>query len=280
MYAVQFDLNRQAFDSSDILFLSSTLIDSPIKSFSYRPASVSDPTPRVYAVLEGGAIRTAAYSPNMNLLAWTRMSTSNSGAEVLHVTSGGLATYFVVRDDVADCYQVWVDTGGADSPVIGDFITIAQVDAQLRIQVDQPYWGGTLAITTTASNPVIIGYATASASGVVDLSNFSVTSGDYVYYMFAYDATLRMLPVAASDSRGPMLNRKRRLVRASVDVLDSVQIYLNTRPLLPQVNPRGDTFTGVYSTRMLGWNYNDELEIQAPSIYRARIRSITREIST
>lgn len=279
IFAVQFDFNRQAFASSDITFLSSQLFDQRVSSFSYRAASPTDPTPRVY-VVAGGEVRTAAYATSLNLLAWTRVSTSNSNAQALLVTSSSLATYFVVRDEVADCYQVWVDTGEPASWVIGDFISITQVDSQTKIQVNQPYRGAVLAITTATTSPTILGYVTADSSGEADLTSLSVAAGDYVYYMFDYDATLRLLPVAASDARGPMLNRKRRLVRALVDVLSSVQIYVNSRPLLPEVNPNGDTFTGVYSIRMLGWAYTDQLEITAPSIYRARIRSVTREVST
>lgn len=280
LYAVQFDLNRQAFESSDLAFLSSQIISSPIKSFSYRAASPEDPTPRVYITLEDGGIRAAAYATNLNLLAWVRVSTSNSGAKVLHVTSSSLASYFVVRDETADCYQIWVDEGGASTDVIGDFLSKARVDAQKKITVGQPFRGGVLAITSEAPNATLLGYATADASGEADLSGLQVSQGDIVQYMFSYEAQMKLLPVAASDARGAMLNRKRRLVRALVDVLDSNQIFLNARPLLPEVNPDDSLFTGVYSTRMLGWNYTDELEISAPSIYRARIRSVTREIST
>lgn len=98
---------------------------------------------------------------------------------------------------------------------------------------------------------------------------------------YPYSAKFRPLPFAEPDQRGPMLGRKRRLVRAIFSVEDSVSLLANDVPVLQQtgesqarqLTPR----TGEFDCRFLGWTTRDRLEVEAMSPYDATIRALVRE---
>lgn len=77
LFAVQFSLSSQSFQSSDITFLAPHLFSSDVESVTYRPATHLDPTPRIFVLLESGEVMTAAYEPDRNLIAWSRFEFTN-----------------------------------------------------------------------------------------------------------------------------------------------------------------------------------------------------------
>ena len=98
---------------------------------------------------------------------------------------------------------------------------------------------------------------------------------------YPYSARFVPLPFAEPDNRGPLLGRKRRLIRALFSVQDAGQLLVNNQPLLPQVGEgQSDELTsrtGHYEVRMLGWTAEDRLEVEAVSPYHAIIRAMLRE---
>lgn len=280
LFAVQFSLSRQAFQSTDITFLAPHLFDHDVVSVTYRPATHLDPTPRLFVRLTNGDAITAAYDPDQNLLAWSRLGFT-TGGHLIGVNASELAVYFTFRDEQNDCYYITYYDGDYKADLFGDVPLVALVKSGGNIQVEQPYYNKTIAIVVEDGRTYrFAGFATADSNGDASLSGLGgITPGTVVNYMFGYDAELRMLPVSAADARGPMLNRKRRLVRTLVDVLDTWQLYLDHDPMIPPVAKPSDTVTGVYAQRMLGWTYTDELSFRAPYTFKARLRSVTREVS-
>lgn len=280
LFAVQFSLSRQAFESTDITFLAPHLFEHNVASVTYRPATHLDPTPRLFVRLVSGDVLTAAYDPDQNLLAWSRIDFT-AGARLISLNASELAVYFVYRDETNDCYYLAFYDGDYTQDLFGDLVFTALVRADETIQVEQPYYNKTVALVVDYGDSYrFAGFATADSNGIASVSHLqAVDNGMHVYYMFGYTAELHMLPVAAEDARGMMLNRKRRLVRTLIDVLDTWQLYVNHDPMVPPVAKPYDTVTGVYTKRMLGWGYTDELLLRAPYTFKARIRSVTREMS-
>lgn len=98
---------------------------------------------------------------------------------------------------------------------------------------------------------------------------------------YPYDGEVRMLPFAAPDGRGPILGRKRRLIRTIVAVEDAAALLVNDEPLLPMTGEGQSrqltNRTGEYEVRTLGWTTSDEVVIRAVSPYDATVRAVLRE---
>lgn len=101
---------------------------------------------------------------------------------------------------------------------------------------------------------------------------------------YPYSARFEPLPFAEPDRRGPIMGRKRRLVRAIFSVQEAANILVNNTPLLPQTPNTGGVQltpqTGEFEVRLLGWSGNDELLVESMSPYHATIRAMLREYNS
>ncbi|TVR96493.1 MAG: hypothetical protein EA406_11830 [Rhodospirillales bacterium] len=113
------------------------------------------------------------------------------------------------------------------------------------------------------------------------LIEISAPDADNLVIGYPYSAKFKPLPLNQPDGRGPMLGRKRRLIRAILSVEDAANLLANEIPVLPASgDDQGVEYTpltGEYEVRMLGWTTKDELEIEAVSPYHAVIRAMLRE---
>lgn len=98
---------------------------------------------------------------------------------------------------------------------------------------------------------------------------------------YPYRARFDALPFAEPDGRGPIMGRKRRLIRTIVSVEDAAALLVNDIPLLPATGEgQGRELTkrtGEFEVRTLGWTDSDEVVIEAVSPYDATIRAMLRE---
>jgi len=97
-----------------------------------------------------------------------------------------------------------------------------------------------------------------------------------------FQSRIDLLPVQINDERGGTLNRKKRLVRTMVSVKGAYQLFVNNEPLFGstgrQYNAKLPRRDGVYERRMLGFDERAGVTLEAGSVYRARVLSITREV--
>jgi len=98
---------------------------------------------------------------------------------------------------------------------------------------------------------------------------------------YPYSAKFQPLPMAQPDGQGPIMGRKRRLIRAILSVEDAASILVEGQPLLPMTGEgqsrKLTARTGEFEVRVLGWTSNDEIQIEAMSPYHATIRAMLRE---
>lgn len=145
-------------------------------------------------------------------------------------------------------------------------------------------------VGTWAEGFGFLGFRTIRQQGtrlVVDLDPPGATTETYPDQLvigYPYSARFQPLPFAEPDRRGPILGRKRRLIRAIFSVENAASMLVNNTPLLPQTsNTSGGQLTpqtGEFPVRLLGWSGNDELEIESMSPYHATIRAMLREYNT
>jgi len=122
---------------------------------------------------------------------------------------------------------------------------------------------------------------------VVDMDPPGATTETYPEQLvvgYPYSARFEPLPFAEPDRRGPILGRKRRLIRAIFSVEEAANIMVNNTPLLPQTSNTGGLQltrqTGEFEVRLLGWSGNDELLVESMSPYHATIRAMLREYNS
>ena len=286
LFLVQFEFQSQSFASQDITLLATHLFQQPVYQLVYRPATGRDSTARIYALLDDGTVRVCAFAPGQNVLAWSRVEFSfGAGLKVVSLTASPDTVYFLFYDPVGGRYILTFegeDTGLSDimdmpfqalmngqSFLVPPMFAGAQVGVFLRtppFSEDNYEWLGTFPVVAGTPPRVIL--------------PAEVPADSAVRFGAVYDAEAELLPPVDADKRGTMLNRKTRIVRVLVDLLDSSQLYIEGSPIQAEIPARaGQRVTGVYSKRLLGWKTRRTTELSVPSIYSARVRSVTREVS-
>ena len=287
LFLVQFDFQSQAFSSQDITLLATHLFKQRVHQIVYRPATDQDSTARIYALLVDGTVRACAFSPGQNVLAWSQVEFSGGvGMKVVSLTSSPDTVYFLFYDPVGGRYILAFE---ADHTGLSDIMDMpfqalmngqkfkappmflgAQVGVFLRtapFTEDHYEWLGTFPVEAGITVPEVTLPA-------------EVPPDSAVRFGGVYDGEVELLPPIDDDKRGTMLNRKTRIVRVLVDLLESSQMYVEGSPLQAEIPANaGQRLTGVYSKRLLGWKVRRTTVLFVPNIYNARLRSVTREVS-
>lgn len=292
LMTVAFDETVRGYLPSDLTVLAPHLFHSPIRRTAYRPATATDPSPRVVVLLEDNSVRVCTLDQGENVASWARLTPGGARAAVRDVVSTTGSLYFLV------------ETGSTMSPGPHWFVTrmappreedYYTMDFTTEVEV-LPYGesGARISIPTVlyVETPLAIisedrgflAVRTYEGYGVLDVSDLGLEPGDHVLIGLPYRSLLELLPVAVpGDARGGFLNRKRRVVRALVSVAEAYQLFVNDHPLY---GGTGDVLgselpqrTGVHPYYQLGWSEHDKLTIEAASVYRAHILSVTREVN-
>ena len=130
-------------------------------------------------------------------------------------------------------------------------------------------------IEGTADDRMVVTFDPASVTSNTANQPTALTIG------YPYSAKFIPLPMAQPDGQGPILGRKRRLIRAILSVEDAAAILADGNPIMPMTGEGQSTDltarTGEFEVRMLGWTTSDELVIEVMSPYDAIIRAMLRE---
>lgn len=292
LFAVQFDFARQAFASSDITFLVPHLFQSDVVEVSYRPATLDDPTNRLFVVQEDGSLRGCSYSPDQNILGWSRNTIDNQrNHEALSVTNSREYVFVLFWAGVF-ARSVGLSASAYHLACFRPMQRTMSPSLVGRLRMDFEY-SDTFGVypvpaffrQTTVSvvnGPgKYVGEYDVPADGTWDDSFIPNPVDRIAPYTIGYqfDATVELLPSATSDNRGSNINRKRRLVRTLVDLYQTDQARINGLEVISTLAQAPEGHTGVYSKRFLGWGYRDETKLEILGRDLGRIRSVTREVS-
>jgi hypothetical protein len=124
-----------------------------------------------------------------------------------------------------------------------------------------------------------VGFFDVTTTLDIDESDFD----DELIVGIVYKSRLDMLPVVLELRNGQTLNRKHRLVRVLLSVDEAYELTVNNEPMFGTLATNTTTGfakrVGTFERRFFGWHERPETRIEASSIYRAKLRSVTREVS-
>jgi len=196
---------------------------------------------------------------------------SRSSAEGVHYYTG-----YLERDNDTPFVMEWTKKYSVSSGTLEDSEPGAGEPPTV-------YAGGTVAIVSPTKG--FLGFYTIDSGATsldgLDLSSY-LTDGD-VFVGVPFGSRLVLLPVVIDDGQGSTLNRPHRMVRMIVHVWDTYQINIDGTPLFSatgtEFGQRLSPKNGSFEQRLLGWAERDAIEIRSASTYKAKILSVTREVS-
>lgn len=275
LFSARFDLSRQGFITNNLSVLSPQILDAGVVSFTYRPATRLDFTPRALVLKTDGTIAVCTLFEEEEVLGWSRLepppgfefkAVAAASDEILTVVERD-GTWFLSRLDF-----------DVEAGYLLDFAETFSVTAGV-VAVTDPLLDG---LNVAVLDPTL-GYLGAYdvVDGDIDLTEFDGLSEEVIVGIQIVDE-LSLLPAVTQERTGVILNQKRRVPRVMVSVNETRQVFVNGLPILPSLDISEELRpqTGVFQQWGLGWTSQDELRIEGATIYPARILSVTREVVT
>ena len=269
MHTITYDFSRDGFVGTDLSRLAPHLMEPRVRCVAFRPTTIRDPSPRIFTIMDDFSMRTCAYQEAENLIAWSRISMSQSYVPV------GLATtseqvYLVIKNLFSDSNRpttfedyrfvnetadVFDDYGSVANAVSDDddlgvmtgalpayFLARLNVDttSEFLLDFEQQYTltnGVAMLERPNQYSPLVVISTTRgflgfySSTSVIDIGD--PTANDTIIVGSAFSSRLDMLPPAINDDgTGGRLNRLMRVARAVVSVRNTHQLSVNGEPLL------------------------------------------------
>ncbi len=272
--AVTFDDARNGFVSTDLSLLAPHLLLEGVRDLIYRPGTRNDRTPRVFVHTDEKNVRTCTLAEQQNVVAWSRVELADGykiqalGASpddvFMLVLCPDEETYVLARFDFErDAFYLF-DMEWTYTAVAG-VVALEEIHHNTTVAVlDGSRFVGFFDVTTTLD---------------IDESDFD----DELIVGIVYKSRLDMLPVVLEVRNGQTLNRKHRLVRVLLSVDEAYELTVNNEPMFGTLATNTTTGfakrVGTFERRFFGWHERPETRIEASSIYRAKLRSVTREVS-
>lgn len=289
IFGVRYDYQREGFISNDLTLLAPHLFEDKIRELQFRPSVSGDSTPRLFALLDSGKIRTAALSEEQNVVAWSRFDVEGGFVPLsIASSSDGLFVFFgdmgnKVPGEGMYHMLTWY-APNMDFSYIMDFPKEYTPTPENKItNMEMFHTYRTVAVVSDLHGFLgfyDVGPAPDSLLGELDLSHIGGDLGR-ITVGIPFVSRLEMLPVVFDTGRGLSLNRKIRMLRAMLSVRGTYQLFVNDQPLFGVIGAQLGKLperNGVFEKRMLGWLNKDMVTVESASVYPATILSITREV--
>lgn len=274
--AVRFDDASRGYVGQDISLLAPHLLIDRIKDIVYRPGTQNDRASRIFVQLDTNDMRTCTLSENENVIAWSRM-TLPTGFQVRAIATSPDDFYAIVQCPDEETFVLTeLDVGSTD------FYLMDLVDEVTAT-------AGVATVTNMHKDTTVAVLDESRFVGFFETDNTTLDIGDAEFdgtltIGVTFASLLDMLPVILPETqRGASLNRKHRLVRVLISVEEAYEMSINGEPLFGTLAVNDVTGfqkrSGTYERRFLGWHERPKTEIEVTSIYRAKLRSVTREVN-
>lgn len=275
LQAVRFEEARAGFVGEDISLLSPHLLENQVRDFVFRPGTRADRAPRIFVLTDEKEFRTCTFSETENVVAWSRAS---------------LADGYVVQAIAASSDDLYALVKCPNGALVLSQLDVGNTEFYLMdMELEYTATAGVVALNDVHKNSTVavldgsrfIGYFEVTDTLDIGEDDFN---GELVVGV-TYESTLEMLPVVLADTfDGGTLNRKHRLVRVIVSVEEAYEMSVNGEPLFGTLAVNDVTGfkkrNGAFERRFFGWSERPETRIAVSSLYRAKLRSVTREVST
>ncbi len=277
---IQFDDNVQGFVEQDLSILAPHLLRDRIKDMAFRPATRADRVPRVFVLDDENQLRACALQERENVAAWSRLTVPDTVTPVA-LTSSADQVFVLVTTQDGDTTEFRLLRLEEDDSEYFVMDFQQQYAYAETLGLDAIFADSTVVVVS--ENRGFLGFFDVNSDAEIDLSDFSGESIETVFVGFPFGSRLDLLPVVIDDGRGGTLNRKHRIIRALLSVRGTYQLFVDGEPLFGSVGTQlGQEIpeqNGTFERRMLGWSERDEVRIEAAAVYRAKILSVTREVS-
>ncbi len=272
---VAFNDTRAGFIGNDISLLAPHLLVNRVKDMVFRPGTQFDRAPRIFVITDELEVRTCTYAEAEEVIAWSRISFAEGFQPRAIATSPDdfFALLKCPKDDTYVLSILDIDNPEFYVMDLAQQYTLTNGVAALS-DIHQE---STVAVLDGSR---FLGFFDTTTELDIGDSDFN----DDVVIGITYASKLDMLPVVitGSGSRGGTLNRKQRLVRVLVGVEEAYELSVNDEPLFGTVAVNDVTGfakrQGTYERRFFGWEEQPRTEITATGLYRAKLRSVSREV--
>ena len=272
--AVRFEESRAGFIGEDISLLSPHLLINQVRDIVFRPGTRADRAPRIFLLTDAKELRTCTLSETENVVAWSRISFSD-GYEVQAIATSPDDLYALVKCPNGTLVLSELDVGSTEFYLMDmafEYTATAGV-----VALNDIHKNTTVAVLDGSR---FVGYFEVTDTLDIGEDDFN---GELIVGI-TYASNLEMLPVVIADTfDGGTLNRKHRLVRVIVSVEEAYEMSVNNEPLFGTLAVNDVTGfkkrNGSFERRFLGWAERPETTIAVSSLYRAKLRSVTREVN-
>lgn len=272
--AVRFEEARAGFVGEDISLLSPHLLANQVRDIVFRPGTRSDRAPRIFLLTDAKELRTCTFSETENVIAWSRISFAD-GYEVQAIATSPDDLYALVKCPNGTLVLSELDVGSTEFYLID--MEFAYTATAGVVALNDIHKDTTVAVLDGSR---FVGYFEVTNTLDIGEEDFN---GELIVGI-TYASNLEMLPVVLADTfDGGTLNRKHRLVRVIVSVEEAYEMSVNNEPLFGTLAVNDVTGfkkrNGSFERRFLGWTERPETTIAVSSLYRAKLRSVTREVN-
>jgi hypothetical protein len=272
--AVTFDDTRNGFVNTDFSLLAPHLLTEGIRDLVYRSGTKNDRTPRIFVHTDEKNVRTCTLAEQQNVIAWSRITVADN--YTIEAVGASPDTVFLIMQcpDEETYVLCRLDFESLDFYLLDmewKYTAVAGV-----VSLENMHHDTTVAVLDGSR---FVGFFDVTDTLDIDEADFD----DELVVGIPYNSKITMLPVNVDTRDGGTLNRKHRLVRVLVSVDEAYELSINGQPVFGTLATNTTTGfakrEGTYEKRFFGWSERPETRIEASSIYRARIRSVTREVS-
>ena len=271
--AVRFDDASRGYIGQDLSLLAPHLLFNQVRDIIFRPGTKNDRAPRIFVLTDPWEMRTCTIAEDQNVIAWSRISLAE-GYIVKAIGASPDDVYAIVKCPADDVFVISRLAFEETQFFLMDFTEPYQATAGI-VSLDPMHHNSTVAVLD--GNRFVGFFDTTTTLDIDEDFDGELLVG------ITFASRLDLLPVVIpQDQRGATLNRKHRLVRVLVSVEEAYQLSVNGEPLFGTLST--DTTTGfprregTFERRFLGWSERPETIIEVTSIYRAKLRSVSREV--
>jgi len=272
--SVQFNDQRAGFIAQDISLLAPHLLVNRIQDLVFRPGTQNDRAPRIFVLTDEQELRSCTFAEQENVVAWNRI-TFAEGIEPRAIATSPDDFFAILRTPDDSFVLTQLDVENTEFYLMDLALTYTATAGVIN-NLSEIHYNTTVAVLDGSR---FVGFFETTTE--LDLNDETI-SGEVIVGI-TYASLLEMLPsVLTNQQRGASLNRLQRLLRVLISIEEAYEMSVNEEPLFGTVAENDITGfpkrEGTYERRFFGFSTRPDTSISVTSLYRAKLRSVSREI--
>ena len=271
--SVQFSDQRAGFVAQDISLLAPHLLENRIQDLVFRPGTQNDRAPRIFVLTDEFELRSCTFAEQENVVAWNRISFAE-GIEPRAIATSPDDFFLIMRTPDDSFVLSILDVDNTEFYLMD--LTLTYTATAGVVTLSEIHHNTTVAVLDGSR---FVGFFDTTTELDIGDEEFS---GELIVGI-TYASRLEMLPpIAPQENRGASLNRVIRLLRVLVGIEEAYEMAVNEEPLFGTVAENEITGfpkrEGTFERRFFGFTESPNTSISVTSLYRAKLRSVTREL--